>query len=145
MNLKHINAKRRWDKYHKRRIQIVEIYNSASEGHSEKATLDHSRLTDTELLHCFYDSDTAGGVLVEQLLGNEKCALITFAGVEVKHRHRGIGTKLIRFAEKEMARMGVKIVGVQVNDFDDKVFWERRGFSIEVPHQDVTVLLKKKA
>lgn len=141
MTLKYLNADQRWGKYLKRRIQVVQIYNDSST-HQEEAHLDYASLEAPELLHCFYSSTVSGGVLVEQLLGNESYSLITFMAIDKRFRNQGIGTELVRFAETQMKLLGSSIVGVQINDNDSHDFWHKLGFTEETPHQNVTVLLK---
>ncbi|BBM67901.1 hypothetical protein VA249_45470 (plasmid) [Vibrio alfacsensis] len=142
MTLKHLNAKERWNNYLKRRVQIVTIYNENSSVHSEQPGVDYSTLNQPELLHCFFDSDVKGGVLIEQLVGNENVALITFAAIEQDQRGRGLCTEILCFAEQQLQRRGIQLVGVQLNDFDDATFWKARGFTDAVEHQNVTVLVK---
>lgn len=143
MTVKHLNAKKDWAKYLKRRVQIVELYNQHSKAHFEEPQLDYNQLQAPELLHVFFDSDVKGGVLVEQLVGNEDMALITFAAVESERRNEGVGTRLVEYATETLASKGIALVGVQINDFDDRAFWIKRGFPEAVPHQGITVMLRE--
>lgn len=143
MTLKHINAKERWNNYLKRRVQIVTLYNESTSVHYENPQIEYESLTYPQLLHCFYSSELQGGVLVEQLVGNEECALITFMAIEESKRGQGFGAKLLSFAEEQVVKLGSQIVGVQLNDQDDRSFWNKVGYIEEIPHQNVTVLLKQ--
>ncbi|EKA5635850.1 GNAT family N-acetyltransferase [Vibrio navarrensis] len=142
MNKKHVTAKSKWASYLKRRVQIVEIYNEHSQYHREEPHLDYSKLVKHELLHCFYDPNVKGGILVERLLEQESIALITFACVEVPMQNKGVCRSLLQFAEEELKKIDCSLVGVQVNKHDNRDFWHKNGFVEEIPHQGISVLLK---
>ncbi|TXY52040.1 GNAT family N-acetyltransferase [Vibrio cholerae] len=145
MPFKHLNAKRNWSKFIKHRMQIVKLYNLASSMHTEEPQLDYGRLQRPDFIHAFVYEGAKGGVLIEQLLNNEQIALITFAAIESKHQGKGICSKLIEFATNELGKRGVRVVGVQMNTFDERKYWKKRGFTEEIPHQNITVLLKPSA
>ncbi|NOI32279.1 GNAT family N-acetyltransferase [Vibrio coralliilyticus] len=143
MTTKHVNAKERWSSYLKRRVQIVTLYNENTPIHQENPQIEYESLTHPQLLHCFYSPEAQGGVLVEQLVGNEECALITFMAIEESKRGQGLGGEILAFAQKQMVEFGSQIVGVQINDADERAFWNKSGYVEEIPHQNVTVLLKQ--
>lgn len=119
----------------------MNIYNESSRTHYEEPLLEHSTLSKTELLHAFAFPEVEGGLLVEQLLGSEHLALITFMALDFSKRKQGVGSMLIQEAQAELMKEGIMIIGVQLNSGDNKQFWINRGFTDQEYHQSVTVLL----
>jgi len=137
----HLNAGDNWRKYHKKRMSIVNIYNVSSEHHKEEAEVNPANLSDKTLLHYFGFKNIEGGILVEQLVGNETFALITFAGVGENDRGKGFCGRLVVQATEVLRGTGVALVGVQMNMFDDKRFWWKQGFTETVSMGNGIVLI----
>lgn len=138
----HITADN-WQAYYPKRKTIVELYNKAQKVHFEQPGLNPESLSDKHLLHLFTRNDIKGGVLAEQLIGNETNAVITFAAIEPERRNQGITSDLVSFAALELAKQGVYLIGVQLNDSDGPTFWRRQGFVHPVPFGNGLALLRE--
>lgn len=129
----HLNAADNWLEYHKKRVSIVNIYNNSNKYHREVPEINPDTLEDKRCLHSFSFKNHAGGILIESLIGNEAFALITFAGLNQKDRGKGFGASLVQQATNVLKDAGVDLIGVQMNEFDDKGFWIKQGFTEAVP------------
>lgn len=137
--MKHVRATS-WIEYEPKRYEIVELYNNSQDVHFEQPGINKLVIDDLSCLHCFYKDGVKGDVLVEQLLGNECCAIITFAAIEGSQRRKGIGSSLVSFATKEMRKNDIELIGVQLNTFDDQSFWNKF-FSVPVSFGNGMALL----
>lgn len=143
MKIIHLDASdTTWSLYHKKRIEIVELYNKSSKYHRERTRLNKAELSDRNLLHVFYKEGVKGGVLVEQLLNQPTLAVITFAAIDSKHQRSGLCTSLIKEAEAKLSTLNCQLVAVQINSHDNTAFWKSRGFSDLVGTHNGAMLFK---
>lgn len=126
-----LNAKSDWSKYQSKRVQTISLYNESSQ-HKEKPELALSDLEKPSLLHFFGVKGTQGGLLLEQLMNNEKYALITFMSLPTDKRGAGLGTQLVEYATKHMKTKGIDLVGAQLNPADPQEFWSKQGFKEQI-------------
>lgn len=140
---RHLTASSDWDRFIKRRANIVNLYNDSQSNNWEAPNLDRSKLTKPELLHAFWLKGVFGGVLIEQLLGQEHFALITFAAIHCEYRSLGIATNIVNEAVAQLKANNVQVIGVQLNPCDAPEFWGKFGFDELTPYQNGYALLKR--
>ncbi|GMQ49649.1 GNAT family N-acetyltransferase [Vibrio sp. 10N] len=141
MKTRHITGTE-WENYSPVRRKIVELYNESSDVHYEQPELDFEAIDDHSALHCFSIDGIGGGVLVEQLVGNESCAIITFAAIEPLCRGKGVGSELVSLAEETLRNVGIRLIGVQMNAYDKPNFWYKFGFTELVPFGNGVALIQ---
>ena len=143
MQFKHIVATENWRKYQSKRTSIVEIYSSNSDFHFEEPHLEQSSIEYPAYLHAFSIKGVSGGVLVEQLVNSANFAVITFAGFDASDRGQGKMKSLLEYAASTLLERGVLLAGVQLNNTDNRSFWNHIGFNEEIPKPNGTVFLLK--
>ncbi len=57
--------------------------------------------------------------------------------VEIKHRGKGIGTKILETAEKEARLRGCIGIHLDTHDFQNVAFYKRKGFKIQGEIKDL--------
>ncbi len=140
MKIKHVTAEDNWNLYTARRRQIVEIYNKHSSLHQEEPRLNKHDLVDLHLLHVYFSPTAKGGILVEQLYGQEHLSIITFAGIAEDSRNKGICQALVEFAVNDLQGKSM-LAGVQLNVSDNDKYWYRFGWTEKFQRPDGTFVL----
>ncbi len=122
------NANSDFDKYRQARVTIGEFYNKSSQV-KENHNVEPTDFAKPALCWTFSLPEDKGGIAVEQLMGTENMAIITFAGLSEESRGKGEIRELIKAANNHLLyKHGSLIVGVQLNPTDNKAVWRHLGF-----------------